>query len=45
MDRTQQERPAEKTVERQFLYELESDFEVAPAESRAVLEAAQRVLS
>lgn len=37
-------RLAEKTVERQFLYELESDFELAPATSRAVLETAQQVL-
>jgi hypothetical protein len=39
-----EERLAEKTVERQFLYELETDFELAPATSRAVLEAAQQVL-
>jgi hypothetical protein len=44
MARTREERLAEKTVERQFLYELESDFEFAPATSRAVLEAAQQVL-
>jgi len=44
MVRTQEERLAEKTVERQFLYELETDFELAPATSRAVLEAAQQVL-
>jgi hypothetical protein len=31
-------------VERQFLYELERDFELAPATSRAVLAAAQQVL-
>ena len=37
MPRTQEERLAEKTVERQFLYELETDFELAPATSRAVL--------
>jgi hypothetical protein len=38
------ERLAEKTVERQFLYELETDFELAPAASRALLETAQQVL-
>lgn len=38
------ERLSEKTVERQFLYELEQDFELAPATSRAVLSAAQQVL-
>jgi hypothetical protein len=37
-------RLAEKTVERQFLYELQADFELAPATSRAVLETAQQVL-
>ena len=31
MARTQDERLAEKTAERQFLYELERDFELAPA--------------
>jgi hypothetical protein len=44
MARRQRERLAEKTVERQFLYELETDFELAPATSRAVLETAQQVL-
>ena len=44
MARRQRERLAEKTVERQFLYELEKDFELAPATSRAVLETAQQVL-
>lgn len=44
MPRTQEERLAEKTVERQFLYELEKDFELAPATSRALLETAQQVL-
>lgn len=44
MPRTQEERLAEKTVERQFLFELETDFELAPATSRAVLEMAQQVL-
>jgi hypothetical protein len=44
MVRTQKERLREKTVERQFLYELERDFELAPATSRAVLEAAKQVL-
>jgi hypothetical protein len=44
MARTQTERLSEKTVERQFLYELERDFELAPATSRAVLEAAKQVL-
>ena len=42
--RSQKDRLAEKTVERQFLYELEKDFELAPATSRAVLTAAQQVL-
>jgi hypothetical protein len=37
------ERLAEKTAERQFLYEMETDFELAPAASRAVLETAQQV--
>ncbi len=41
---TQKERLREKTVERQFLYEMEKDFELAPATSRAVLEAAKQVL-
>jgi hypothetical protein len=44
MARTQEERLAQKTVERQFLHELETDFELAPAMSRAVLETAQQVL-
>ncbi len=44
MARTQGERLKEKTVERQFLYEMEKDFELAPATSRAVLEAAKQVL-
>jgi len=44
MVRSSPERLAEKTVERQFLYELETDFELAPATSRAVLETAQQVL-
>ena len=44
MPRTQEERLAEKTIERQFLYELETDFELAPGTSRAVLETAQQVL-
>lgn len=39
------ERLAQKTVERQFLYEMENDFELAPATSRAVLETAQVLLS
>jgi hypothetical protein len=38
------ERLREKTVERQFLYELERDFELAPATSRAVLFAVRQVL-
>lgn len=37
-------RLAEKTIEHQFLYELEKDFELAPATSRAVLATAQQVL-
>jgi hypothetical protein len=44
MGPTRESRLAEKTSERQFLYELETDFELAPATSRAVLETAQQVL-
>jgi hypothetical protein len=44
MARSTTERLREKTVERQFLYELEKDFELAPAASRAVLATAQQVL-
>jgi len=44
MARSTTERLAEKTSERQFLYELETDFELAPAASRAVLATAQQVL-
>ena len=44
MAHTEAGRLSEKTVERQFLYELERDFELAPATSRAVLAAAQQVL-
>ena len=44
MARSTTERLAEKTAERQFLYELETDFELAPAASRAVLATAQQVL-
>lgn len=44
MVRGEAERLGEKTAERQFLYEMETDFELAPAASRAVLEAAQQVL-
>lgn len=44
MVRREVERLAEKTAERQFLYEMETDFELAPAASRAVLETAQQVL-
>lgn len=44
MARRQKERLAEKTTERQFLHELETDFELAPATSRAVLATAQQVL-
>ncbi|MFH1279933.1 MAG: DUF1670 domain-containing protein [Candidatus Eisenbacteria bacterium] len=44
MARSAAHRLAEKTVERQFLYELETDFELAPATSRSVLETAQQVL-
>ena len=44
MARSETERMAEKTVERQFLHELENDFELAPATSRALLSAAQQVL-
>jgi hypothetical protein len=44
MARSTTDRLAEKTVERQFLYEMEMDFELAPAASRAVLATAQQVL-
>lgn len=44
MVQTREQRLAEKTAERQFLYEMQADFELAPATSRAVLEAAQQVL-
>ena len=44
MVRNQTDRLSEKTVERQFLHELENDFELAPATSRALLSAAQQVL-
>lgn len=44
MTRSTTERLAEKTAERQFLYELETDFELAPAATRAVLATAQQVL-
>ena len=42
MAHTPMERLGEKTVERQFLYELERDFELAPATSRAVFPASLR---
>jgi hypothetical protein len=44
MARRVEERLAQKTIERQFLYELETDFELAPAVSRGVLDVAQQVL-
>ncbi len=44
MVRSQTDRLSEKTIEQQFLYELEYDFELAPATSRALLSAAQQVL-
>jgi hypothetical protein len=44
MVRTETDRLSEKTIERQFIHELESDFELAPATSRALLSAAQQVL-
>lgn len=44
MARSTTERLAEKTAERQFLHEMETDFELAPAASRAVLATAQQVL-
>ena len=44
MARSTTERLAEKTAERQFLHEVETDFELAPAASRAVLATAQQVL-
>ncbi len=43
MVKTGDQRLAEKTAQRQFLYELETDFELAPATSRAVLETAEQV--
>ena len=44
MARSRTDRLAETTVERQFRYEMETDFELAPAASRAVLATAQQVL-
>jgi hypothetical protein len=44
MARTHGQRLAEETSQRQFLHELETDFELAPATSRAVMETAQQVL-
>ena len=44
MARSETDRLAEKTVEQQFLHELEVDFELAPAASRALLSTAQQVL-
>jgi hypothetical protein len=44
MVRRATERLAEKTAERQFLYEMERDYELAPATSRALLETVQQVL-
>lgn len=44
MARSTTERLAEKTIEWQFLYEMETDFELAPAASRAMLATAQQVL-
>ncbi len=44
MVRRAEERLAEKTAEKQFLYELETDYELAPAASRSLLETAQQVL-
>ena len=44
MVRKTTERLAEKTAERQFLYEMERDYELAPATSRALLETVQQVL-
>jgi hypothetical protein len=44
MVRRSTERLAEKTAQRQFLYEMERDFELAPATSRAVLETVEQVL-
>jgi hypothetical protein len=44
MVRRAEERLAQKTAEKQFLYELETDFELAPAASRSMLETAQQVL-
>lgn len=41
MARKQTGRLAEKTVERQFLHEVETDSELAPTTSRAVLETVQ----
>ena len=44
MARKSTERLAEKTAERQFLYEMERDYELAPATSRALLGTVQQVL-
>ena len=44
MVRSSTQRLSEKTAEKQLLHELESDFELAPAMSRAVLETVQQVL-
>ena len=44
MVRRAEERLAEKTAEKQFLHELETDYELAPAASRSLLETAQQVL-
>jgi hypothetical protein len=44
MQRCTTERLSEKTAEKQLLRELELDFELAPATSRAVLETVQEVL-
>ena len=44
MARELEERLREKTAARQFLYELENDFELAPAVSRGLLATAQQVL-
>jgi hypothetical protein len=43
MARRREGRLAEKTVERQFLYELERGFELATATSRALSATAQQV--
>ena len=44
MVRGEVERLADKTAERQFVYGMKTDFELAPAASRAIQETARQVL-